>query len=179
VSGRVNLRPLLGIQKVEIVAALRAAGLPWCEDATNQGDSYFRNRVRRSVVPAWQRAAQRDAVAGAALSRTLLDEDDAALEAWLAEVAPITPGGALSLRRLAGRPRGLVRRALRRWLAGGEGVGEISRQAFEALLDDVMAGRSTWHSLGRTCFAQIGRRQVVFRKNVPAKKPQKFHARSN
>jgi len=82
-GGRLHLRPLLAFKKSEITAALRAAGAVWREDATNAGDDFFRNRVRRSVVPAWRRAAAgRDALAGAALSRALLEEDDAALEAW-------------------------------------------------------------------------------------------------
>jgi tRNA(Ile)-lysidine synthase len=82
-GGRLHLRPLLALKKPEIIAALRAAGAVWREDATNAGDDFFRNRVRRAVVPAWRRAAAgRDALAGAALSRALLEEDDAALEAW-------------------------------------------------------------------------------------------------
>lgn len=178
-SGRINLRPLLGIQKVEIVAALRMACAPWREDATNAGSDYFRNRIRGDVVPAWLRAAQRDALAGAALSRRLLEEDDTALDAWLDAIAPITKTGALSLRRLAGRPRALVRRALRRWLAEWAGAGEISRQAFEALLDDVMAQRQTRHSIGATRLARISRTLVVSEEIDPGKKTPRFHTPPN
>jgi tRNA(Ile)-lysidine synthase len=38
-DGTVRLRPLLAVPKAEIVAALRAAGVPWCEDATNHGEA--------------------------------------------------------------------------------------------------------------------------------------------
>lgn len=160
-GGRVNLRPLLGIKKAELVAALRALRLPWCEDATNARGDFFRNRIRHQVLPAWCRAAGRDALAGAALSRQLIDDDDAALDAWVEELAPVTAKGALSLRRLAGKPRALVRRALHRWLAGCDGAGELSRQAFTSLLDDVMQARVTRHSIGAGVFARIGRRFVV------------------
>lgn len=157
-GGRVHVRPLLALKKAEIVAALRAAGVPWREDSTNAGRDYFRNRVRRDVLPAWGRAAERDALAGAARSRLLLEEDDAALEALLDELRPIEAGRGrtgvvLRLTVLAGKPRALWRRALHRWLAGEPRAGEISRQAFEALLEAIERGQRTRHSLGREGFA--------------------------
>jgi tRNA(Ile)-lysidine synthase len=167
-GGRVHLRPLLTLPKAAIVDALRRAGGVWREDETNAETRYLRNRLRRTVLPAWARAAgNRDALAGAARSRALLEEDDTALEAWLAEIAPLAKDGALNLRRLAGKPRGLVRRALRLWLervvpaAGGKGKG-LSRQAVEALLDDVMRGRRTRHSVGPAGLAVIGRTRLIF-----------------
>lgn len=157
-GGRVHVRPLLSLKKAEIVAALRAAGLPWREDATNAGRDFFRNRVRRDVLPAWGQAAERDALAGAARSRLLLEEDDAALESLLDALRPIEAGRGrrgpiLRLTVLAGKPRALWRRALHRWLAGEGRAGEISRQAFEALLEAIARGQRTRHSLGREGFA--------------------------
>jgi hypothetical protein len=112
-GGGVRLRPLLTLKKAEISAALRAAGIPWREDASNAGDDYFRNRIRRAVLPAWQRAAHgRDALDGAALARELLDEDDAALEAWLEELRPLRRGAVLDLPVLSGKPRALWRSRL-------------------------------------------------------------------
>jgi tRNA(Ile)-lysidine synthase len=153
-DGRVHLRPLLTLKKAEIVAALRTSGASWCEDATNGADTYLRNRLRRSVVPAWAKAVGRDALAGAALSRERLDEDDAALEAWLDELAPVR-GGLLDLTRLAGRPRALWRRALHRWLLSVETETDLSRQGFEQLLAAVERGRDTRFSLGAEAFAIV------------------------
>lgn len=150
---RLHLRPLLPLQKAEIVAHLRAAGAVWREDASNDGDRYFRNRIRRSVVPRWVAAAQRDALAGAARSRQLLDEDEVALETWLDGLRVTGPRGTLRLDRLAGKPRALWRRALHRWLAQEPRAGAISRAAFEALLTALERGRRTRHSLGRQGFA--------------------------
>ncbi|MBL9186823.1 MAG: tRNA lysidine(34) synthetase TilS [Opitutaceae bacterium] len=151
--GRVHLRPLLPLKKAEIAAALRAVGVAWREDATNAGDDFFRNRVRRTVVPAWVRAAQRDAESGAAISRALLEEDDTALEAWLDEILPPLPRrGALALTPLVGRPRALWRRALHRWLRAEPRAGELSRAAFETLLTAIMRG-PTRQSAGRAGFA--------------------------
>lgn len=158
-DGPVHLRPLLTLGKAAIVAALRDARAPWREDATNMAGDFFRNRIRRSVVPAWREAAgERDALAGAALSRDRLAEDDAALDAWLAMLKPITARGELSLRRLGGKPRGLARRALHDWLSRNDCGQTLSRQAFERLLDDMMSARRTRHSLDASHFAEIGPR---------------------
>ncbi len=151
-DGRVFLRPLLTLTKAEITAALHARGIAWREDATNAGADFFRNRIRRDVLPAWIAAAPNDALDGAALSRGLLEEDDEALEAWLAE---LTGGGMaaadtgerdgtacargrapLDLGVLAGKPCALWRRALRRW----EPAGGLARAGFEALLELCMRG---------------------------------------
>jgi tRNA(Ile)-lysidine synthase len=146
-EGRLHLRPMLSLKKSEIVAALHAAGASWREDATNAGDDYFRNRIRKSVLPAWARASGRDAVAGAALSRERLEEDDAALESWLAELAPVHRGR-LILQRIAGKPRAVVRRALHRWLEAVRPDTDLSRQGFDLLLAAVERGKPTRFSVG-------------------------------
>lgn len=154
-AGRLHLRPLLTLKKSALMEALHAAGAVWREDTSNAEDLYFRNRLRRRVVPAWIKAAGRDALAGAALSRERLDEDDAALEAWTDTVARFTKSGALDLRALAERPRAVVRRALHRWLLRQRGAGELARQGFESLLTAVIRGQPTRHSLGVEGFAVI------------------------
>ncbi|MDF9826577.1 tRNA(Ile)-lysidine synthase [Ereboglobus sp. PH5-10] len=132
-NGRVFLRPLLALSKREITGALRARGVAWREDATNREGDFFRNRIRRDMLPAFIAASQNnDALAGAALTRELLEEDAAALDAWLDELLPasaFTPRS-LDLRALAGKPRALLRRALRRW----HPASELARAGFEALL---------------------------------------------
>ncbi|MEO6876327.1 MAG: tRNA lysidine(34) synthetase TilS [Opitutaceae bacterium] len=155
--GRLYLRPMLTLKKATIVAALSKAGAVWREDASNAGRNFFRNRVRHDVLPAWEKAAERDALAGAARSRELLEEDEVALETWLDELRPLTKDGSLNLTKLAGKPRAVVRRAVHRWLRAQPEEIRISRQAFEALLEDVMIRRTTRHSMGPTQFAQITR----------------------
>jgi tRNA(Ile)-lysidine synthase len=148
----VHLRPLLTLKKTEILAALRAAGASWREDSSNAGAQFFRNRVRQEVLPVWAAAAQRDALAGSARSRVLLEEDDTALDAWVDELAPLQRR-TLDLTILADRPRAVWRRALHRWLLVQPRAGDISRQAFDSLLDSLEQGRATRHSLGREGFA--------------------------
>jgi tRNA(Ile)-lysidine synthase len=160
---RVHLRPLLTLKKQELIAALRATGFKWREDESNEGQDFFRNRIRRSVLPAWQKAAQRDALAGAALARELLEEDDTALEAWLDQLAPLKRG-VLDLRMLGDVPRAIARRALHRWMLAVRPETDLSRQGFELLLAAVRRGTATRFSLGRSGFAVIRQGKLTFKK---------------
>lgn len=172
-AGRRHLRPLLGIKKSELVAALAAVRIPWREDASNAGDRHFRNRVRKEVIPGWIAASGRDALAGAALSRALIEEDDEALDGWLAEIDPVRRDGALDLGKLAGRPVGLVRRALRLWLGRQAHGCELSRQGFDGLLALVRRGRATRFSLGAKGFAVIGGGAMRFEKAPGYRTPRR------
>ena len=149
------MRPLLGLKKREIALALREAGATWREDSSNAKGVHFRNRLRLEVIPRWVRASGRDALAGAALSRELLDEDNAAIEAWVDLLHPVCEDGSLCVSRLSGRPRAVVRRSLHRWLLAQARAGELSRQGFEALLHAVERGAPVRHSLGSHGFAAI------------------------
>lgn len=163
-GSRVFLRPLLPLPKSRLAAVLRRARVPWREDASNAADDHLRNRIRRTVLPAWLRATRdRDALAGAGLSRELLEEDDAALEAWVEAIGALEPRGGLNLRKLAGKPRGVVRRALHRWLQIVRPPTDLSRLGFAQLLGRVEAGRPFRFSLGANGFAvaRAGRMHFV------------------
>ena len=162
-DGRVHLRPLLTLKKAELSAALRQSGARWREDASNGGSDYFRNRVRDRVLPAWIRAAGRDAVTGAALARERLEEDDEALAEWLNQVKPVDRWGRLDMRRLAGLPRALTRRALHRWLRSVRPPVDLARAGFEVLLASVERGRPTRFSLGPKGFAVIHAGKLSFK----------------
>lgn len=178
-EGRVHVRPLLSIKKREIEGALKRAGASWREDETNHGVTFFRNRVRASVIPAWQKsAAERDVLAGAARSRRLLDEDDAALEAWLDELNPQRGQRGLNLAVLHGKPIALWRRALHRWLLHVPEGAALSRQAFDRLLTDARSGRKTRHSVGRRGFVVIEKTVLRFEGNS-RKKSGEFHQTTN
>lgn len=165
---RRHLRPLLTFKKSELIAALRQAGVVWREDASNAGDVFFRNRVRQAVLPAWTHAAGRDVLAGAALARERLEDDDTALEIWLDRLAPLKRG-ALDLKPLVGAPRAVWRRALHRWLIAVRPETDLSRQGFELLLIAIEAGKTTRFSLGAKAFAVIhqGRLTLKKRRTIP------------
>ena len=95
----------------------------------------------------------RDAVAGAARSRELLEEDDTALEGWLDRVRPLDARGRLDLARLHGAPRALWRRALHRWVLVNPPAAVLSRAAFDTLLQQVESGTRMRQSAGRAWFA--------------------------
>lgn len=159
---RVHLRPLLDLKKQELVTALQAAGVAWREDRSNASATYFRNRIRGKVIPAWIEAAGRDAVAGAAWSRGLLEEDDAALEEWLDRLDLIN-AGTLDVRACASLPKGVVRRALHRWLHRIRANTDLSRRGFSGLMAIVIEGADTRFSLGEG-FAVIRRGKLAYAK---------------
>ena len=51
-----TLRPLLGFTRAEVAAYASDVGAHWIEDPTNASPRYFRNRVRRDLLPALERA---------------------------------------------------------------------------------------------------------------------------
>lgn len=55
--GRLEIfRPLLQVEAGELKAALRAAGINWLEDPSNNDMTIWRNRIRQGLFPAMQRA---------------------------------------------------------------------------------------------------------------------------
>ena len=162
---RQHWRPLLTVNKREIVLILREAQVAWREDASNGGDTFLRNRVRRSVLPVWAKASgrDRDLLAGVALARERLEEDDVALESWLDGLLALKRGE-LNLERLAGVPRAVWRRALHRWLLAVRPDTDLSRQGFAQLLLAVEAGRNTRFSLGSAAFAVVRDGRLTLKK---------------
>ena len=159
-AGRVHLRPLLTLDKSALVAALREAGASWREDASNTSGAHLRNRVRADLIPAWRAAAAepgRDALAGLALSRDLLEEDDDALTAWAIRITRLDARGALALAPVRGVPRAVLRRVLHRWLAASPARTDLNRVGFNALLALVASGREGRLSLGARHFALVRR----------------------
>lgn len=165
-GGQFRLRPLLSITRTQLRDALREAGATWREDSSNKGGHYLRNRIRHDVLPNWLAAAShgRDALAGAALSRSLLQEDDEALETWLDSCRALGPGARLKLAPLSDKPKALWRRALHRWLAKTPYRGDLSRQGFALLLEACRKGSPTRQSLGKEGFAVIRAGVLTFRK---------------
>jgi tRNA(Ile)-lysidine synthase len=161
-GGRIHVRPLLDLRKSDLVSALKTAGVEWREDASNGGDDYFRNRIRKAVIPAWERAAGRDAVGCVARTRELLEEDDDALEAIVTDLSPVTPGGKMDLNRMRGQPKAIWRRALHRWLLRTPASSGLSRQAFDSLLSAVQRGDPTRQSIGREGFARIRGKWLLY-----------------
>ncbi|EDY83427.1 hypothetical protein VDG1235_3054 [Verrucomicrobiia bacterium DG1235] len=133
------LRPLLGFTRKEIQSTLEGCGISWREDATNDSDRNYRARLRKSVIPSWDLAADRPARLGVSRSRSLLAEDAEALDAWTDRVwesAWDQDLGALATTEVATVPVALQRRVLHR-LVGGV---ELGAKAIEACLEALAGG---------------------------------------
>lgn len=76
------IRPLLGLEKLQIKDALKSLGQSWCEDETNACDKYLRNKIRHNVVPVLESVSERDFAAMAGQCRALLEEREVFFESY-------------------------------------------------------------------------------------------------
>jgi tRNA(Ile)-lysidine synthase len=89
------VRPLLGTTREETTAYCEERNLTWRDDASNEGDAYARNRIRRSLIPALEQAhpaARENVLRTAALLREEADLLDSLVDVELAGGEGIEPG---------------------------------------------------------------------------------------
>ena len=108
------LRPMLTYSRAQIRAYLTERGITWREDASNGDARYLRNALRLEVLPVLDRLAP-GASARMAMTASLLQEDDAALNALAMDFLAEHPGLTLPLEALRNQPIGLQKRVLRAW----------------------------------------------------------------
>jgi tRNA(Ile)-lysidine synthase len=138
------VRPLLGITRAQTTAWCQERGLAWIDDATNEGDAYARNRVRRALVPALESihpAAAANVLRTAALLRDEAAVLDELVEAQLTRTPGANGSGAtIELERLAALPPALRRLVVQRLAdeVAGRPVAGAARHA-----DEVAALRRT------------------------------------
>jgi tRNA(Ile)-lysidine synthase len=112
------VRPLLESRRVELVALLEAAGLPWIEDPSNQDHAFFRNRDRHELLPMLSEASGADVVTRldriARLCRDTVGAIERVARRELARLA-VTTGDAIVLPHapLAELPRQVAAEVLR------------------------------------------------------------------
>ena len=102
--------PILGVRRAETHKLCAAAGLLPVYDPTNEDHAHRRNAVRHVVMPMLGQVAGRDVSALIARQAQLLADDADFLDGLSADLDPS------DARKLAGAPRPLARRAIRRWL---------------------------------------------------------------
>jgi tRNA(Ile)-lysidine synthase len=117
-DGTTLVRPLLGVRRGEVLSYLSALGQAFRVDASNEGEQFTRNRIRRQVVPLLESNVHRGVVEALVRLGRLAGEAQETIEALAAEVLeacllPADAGMALDCRKLATRPRYLVRELLR------------------------------------------------------------------
>jgi tRNA(Ile)-lysidine synthase len=134
------VRPLIEIERLQIVEFLRNRGIPWREDSTNATLGFARNRIRHKLLPQLAREWN------PALAETLAHTADLSLaeEAyWLAEMERLAGlhltgrDGAIlmSAATLAALPLAAARRLVRHaiQLAGGDRTASGFRQVARVL----------------------------------------------
>jgi tRNA(Ile)-lysidine synthase len=107
-------RPLLRLRRADTVEICARLGLAPVHDAMNDDLSYRRVWVRREVIPALARAANRDLIGVLARQAEVMGSESAMLDALAAEAWPA--GGEATTRGLIDLPIALARRAVRGWL---------------------------------------------------------------
>ncbi len=162
-TGKVHLRPLLNVGKMEIIAALAKTGIEWREDASNRRGKYTRNRLRRDVLPVWQEALPQDVLEGAARVRALAEEDDVALDQWLESVLPPEKKKEeLDLRPLLGKAPALWRRAFHKFLIINSLESTFSGKEIDRWVADLALNRDKSSSAGKTGFIEFREGRLLF-----------------
>jgi tRNA(Ile)-lysidine synthase len=115
------VRPLLGVTRRQTTAYCEQRELAWCDDVTNGGVRYARNRVRNGLVPALE---QIHPAAAANVLRTaaVLRDEGEVLDALVGEQLDERAGRLeIPLERLAALPPALRRLVVQRLADGAAG----------------------------------------------------------
>ncbi len=120
------LRPLLGCTRMQITDYLRSLDQPWRDDATNAVPDVARNKLRLEVLPALNRALERDVIPIINRSARLQAETLEALDVALGQIRLTDPQGRLYLPALVDKPAAYRKAVIRHYLqqCGVPGVSE-------------------------------------------------------
>jgi tRNA(Ile)-lysidine synthase len=127
-DGIAVLRPLLAFSKAELKKLAEHWRLQWREDASNQSDDYFRNRVRRQLLPCLKKISGRDPLTVTRRTAQIIADENAF---WEQELPKIW-GVHLAARIFSGKALAWKRRALRSWLTS-QGVTNADFEQIEAV----------------------------------------------
>ena len=142
-DGHRRWRPLIqaGITKPVLLAALRAAGIPWREDATNVLPVAARNRIRAWLAAGGAEAMGDSYAEGFARSARILGEADVALAQWARELGCVVGADrTMPVAVLQGRPSALIQGCLRDFLHAHD-LAEPSEASLGPLVSALAAGR--------------------------------------
>lgn len=155
-------RPLLTLQKDELIGWLRKANSTWREDESNRSSRHYRNRLRKKVIPEWEIASERPIHPGVALSRRLLEEDWQALEvAFEAAWAEIGDGReSLRLADLLELPRAFQRRAINRFVLDAVGS-PVALPMLDSILESLVSQTPFKKSIEDSLWIEMGEDGVI------------------
>lgn len=132
------LRPLLSVCRSEIDEYVRANGLRFREDATNNAVESLRNRIRHRIIPFIEKEIGRDIRRPVRRAAMIAAEEDALLNEMLPQST-----SRLSVARMRDLPVALQRRAIAQWLRA-HGVVDVGFDMVETVrsLLDLATGRA-------------------------------------
>lgn len=140
-DGHVRYRPLIaaGLSKKVILQQLKHARIGWREDATNPLPVAWRNRIRAWLANGADQVLGERYAEGFAHSAQVIEQSRQALLSWADDLGATVVGGAMSVKALRDRPRGLIHVALARFLQQ-HGLGNASGRSTELLVDAIYVG---------------------------------------
>jgi tRNA(Ile)-lysidine synthase len=130
------IRPLLSLTRAQTTAYCEARGLSWCEDESNQDESYARARVRHGLVQAL-RAVHPAAEANVRRTAALLREETALLDGLVDR--ELAGSSSIATARLGRLPAALARLVVIR--LAEEATGAYIPQAGDRVEEIVALGR--------------------------------------
>ena len=141
-DGHRRWRPLIaaGIAKSTLLAELRAAGIPWREDATNGLPIAARNRIRAWLADGGEAALGAGYAEGFARSARIIGEAQAALVCWARELGCVlSAAGTMPVGALKDRPEALAQECLREFLHR-HGVADAGAKSLLPLTSAIVTG---------------------------------------
>jgi tRNA(Ile)-lysidine synthase len=142
-DGQVRVRPLVNLQRTELVGALREAGVRWCEDASNAEPCNSRNWMRCEWIPAAEAQLGRNLVAAARRTRRLMEESEDALDFAVAGLGlNLAASGGFMAAGLRGQPLAVCRRAFHAWWFRHHGERLPSAEAVDQTVAILSGGRN-------------------------------------
>lgn len=124
------IRPLLAMNKTELIAWLLDRGLAWREDASNAEPIAVRNRLRNEVMPLLKEVAARDVVAALVRGAADSTELDEFVEVAVEQAKVLDPQGRLHLPTLR-KLHPVVQRAAIKGYLESEDISDISRDLLD------------------------------------------------
>ncbi len=141
------IRPMLGLRRADLRADLRARGLSWCEDPSNENTTYLRVRIRKALASLSEiglsPAGLADTAARFQLARQALELDTFRAAAGLVSVSA-AGGVSMPLTDLFSLPEEIRRRLFAHGLMWVSGATYRPRlDSLKRALESVKQGRST------------------------------------
>jgi len=138
-----HIRPILHLSSNDIQERLKAFGVQWREDSSNQDQSIIRNKLRHSIIPILTDVMKRNVSEGASRSRRLLEEDSDLLNTLAKErlSACFSLEPRLDRTLLRSQSKSLTRRAFFYWLRHLNENYEVSASLQEKIIEAIYGKR--------------------------------------